>query len=300
MEDKKTNQEVENISEEVKVEEAQNTAQNQEEDSVEISEKNEEVTEKPQPTKKTSKKKEKVKKEKVEESYDGLSDDEIYTKMQTEKLLKRKKQKRIITSVAMGVAFAIAVVIIVLATVPVSLKPRCISNDYTMVRLYDGTSLGSSNAAFGAEDEGDRFERFQEVFDDSFGQSYLTALFSGSLSASYYEPQEVPRQSFQAAMNDLISNNIRFVQLSYSEEKTLTYQNGEVYISPFASATFDGVFTFTDVYIELNSEEGFRETRVIIPVTYPSDEQENTYAITITIRANTYKVYEAWGDFVDE
>ena len=36
----------------------------------------------------------KVKKEKPQESYEGLSDDEIYTKMQTEKLVQRKKKRK--------------------------------------------------------------------------------------------------------------------------------------------------------------------------------------------------------------
>ena len=36
----------------------------------------------------------KGKKEKPQECYEGLSDDEIYTKMQTEKLVQRKKKRK--------------------------------------------------------------------------------------------------------------------------------------------------------------------------------------------------------------
>lgn len=292
MEDKQENQEIENVAENLERVETQEISSEEKRESAESLDNEGKVTEsKP----KSKKKKEKVKKEKVEESYEGLSDDEIYTKLQTEKLLKRKKKKRIITSVAMGVAFAIAVVIIVLATVPVSLKPRCIGDDYTTVRFYNGTSLSGAEASFDADD--DRFAQFEEVFDDSFGQSYLTALFSGSLFASSYEPEE-KHQTFQTVANELITNNTYFVRLSYSEPKTLTYQNGRTYISLYANSNFDGVFTFTDIYIAVNNEDGFRDTKVYIPVYYPSEEGE--FAITITVRANTYKIYEVWNDFVNE
>ncbi len=290
MEDKQENQEIENVAENLERVETQEISSEEKRESAESLDNEGKVTES-----KPKSKKKKAKKEKVEESYEGLSDDEIYTKLQTEKLLKRKKKKRIITSVAMGVAFALAVVIIVLATVPVSLKPNCIDDDYTTVKLYNGTSLTGPRASFEADDE--RFEKFVEVFDDSFGQSYLTALFSGSLFASYYEPEE-KHETFQTSANELITNNTYFVRLSYSEEKTLTYQNGKTYISPFKSGSFDGVITFTDIYIAVNSENGFRDTKVYIPIHYPSDEVE--YAITITIRANTYKIYEVWNDFVNE
>ena len=107
----------------------------------------------------------KGKKEKPQESYEGLSDDEIYTKMQTEKLVQRKKKRKIITAVAMGFAFLLAFVVIILATVPVSLKPNCIDNNYTEVRLYNGgTSIDSAAATIIKEKEPERFEKFKKVF----------------------------------------------------------------------------------------------------------------------------------------
>ena len=290
MEDKKENQEVEKVAENPENVEVQEFSSEEKNESKGRQNNEGKVTES-----KPKSKKKKAKKEKVEESYEGLSDDEIYTKLQTEKLLKSKKKKRIITSVAMGIAFAIAVAIIVLATVPVSLKPRFIGDDYTTVKFYNGTSLYGPEASFDVEDE--RFARFEKVFDDSFGQSYLTALFSGSLLASSYEPDE-KHETYTTVMDYFISNNTPYVRLSYSTPKTLTYQNGKPYISLYANANFDGVFTFTDVYIEVNSEEGFRDTKVVVSVYYPSDAEE--HAISITVRANTYKIYEVWNEFVNE
>lgn len=241
-------------------------------------------------------KKEKKKKEKVEpaqESFEGMSDDEIYTRLQTEKLVQKRKRRRIITAVAMGVAFALALVVIILATVPVSLKPNCIDNNFTEVRFYNGTNIDNPVGAILNDDE--RFDDFKKVFDKSFAQSCLSALFSGSLFA--YDIEE-NHDTLTRAMNELTSSNTYFVQLTYQTEHKVTKQSGKVYHSN-RYAQRDWTFTFKTVYITVNSDAGFRETRVYIPVSYP-DSEEGEYAIVITVKANTNKIRQAWADFVSD
>lgn len=253
--------------------------------------KEESVEEKVEPV---SKKKEKVKKEKKEkpqESYEGLSDEEIYTKMQTEKLVERKKKRKIITAVAMGVAFVLAFVIIILATVPVSLKPNCIDNSYNEVRLYNGTNIDNAVASFDREDE--RFGKFKKVFDKSFAESTLSGLFSGAIFT--YEIEE-RYQTFKGAMDELTKENTYFVRLTYQNERKVTKKNGKVYYSDrYASRNWS--FSFTDAYVTVNTEAGFRDTKIFIPVVYPSSETD-LYAIVITVKANTNKIRAAWSDFV--
>lgn len=233
----------------------------------------------------------KAKKEKPQESYEGLTDDEIYTKMQTEKLVQRKKKRKIYTAVAMGFAFVLALVIIILATVPVSLKPNCIDNNYTEVRLYNGTNIDNPVATIFEEDE--RFDKFKKVFDKSFAQSCLAGLFSGAIFA--YDIEE-EHELFSVAMNELTSTNTYFVRLTYSKEHKVTKQSGKVYYSD-RYANRDWAFSFTDAYITVNTESGFRDTRVYIPVTYP-DSENGEYAIVITVKSNTSKIRDAWSDFV--
>ena len=238
----------------------------------------------------------KVKKEKPQESYEGLSDDEIYTKMQTEKLVQRKKKRKIITAVAMGFAFLLAFVVIILATVPVSLKPNCIDNNYTEVRLYNGgTSIDSAAATIIKEKEPERFEKFKKVFDKSFAQSCLSGLFSGALFS--YDIEE-EHELFSVAMSSLYNSKQKFVGLTYNKARKVTKQSGKVYYSDrYANRNWS--FSFTHAYITVNAESGFKSTKVYIPVSYP-DSKEEEYVIIITVKANTKKIQDAWSDFVAE
>ena len=291
--EEKQNQEQTEVVEEVTVQEASETTEVAESEGqvVEAVEEKaavptEEVVTEPK------KRAKKVKNEKPQESYEGLTDDEIYTKMQTEKLVQKRKKRKIITAVSMGIAFALALVIIIMAAVPVSLKPRCIDNDYTQVRLYKGTNIENPVATVFKEDE--RFDKFKKVFDKSFARSYLSALFSGSLFA--YEIQE-NHDLFSVATKDLTnSNSSYFVKLTYNKAHKVTKQSGKVYYSD-RYANRDWSFTFTEAYIKVNTESGFRDTKVYIPVSYP-DSKEGEYAIVITVKANTSKIYDAWSDFV--
>ncbi len=287
MEEKEVQGQVEPAIEEVETSET---------DAVKESVKAEEVStvEQVEAEKQVEKKKEKVKKvkqEKPQESYEGLSDEEIYTKMQTEQLVERKRKKKIITAVAMGVAFVLAFVIIILATVPISLKPNCIDNSYSEVRLYNGTNIDNAVASFDREDE--RFGKFKKTLDKSFAQSALSGLFSGAMFA--YDIEE-NHQTFSGAMDELTKNNTYFVRLTYQNERKVTKKSGKVYYSDrYASRNWS--FSFTDAYVTVNTDAGFRNTKIYIPVVYPSDEDE-LYAIVITVKANTNRIREAWSDFV--
>ncbi len=235
----------------------------------------------------------KEKKQQPVESYEGLSDEEIYTKMQTEKLVQRKKKRKIITAVAMGVAFALALIIIIMATVPVSLKPECVDNNYQEVRLYPGTNKDNPATTILKSDS--RYKKFKKVFDDSFAQSYLSALFSGSLST--YEIEE-NHQSLNGAMDELTRENSYYIGLTYAKERKVTKKNGKVYSSN-RYANRNWTFSFNQVYIAVNREAGFQNTRVYIPVVYPSSDTD-LYAIVITVKSDTNKIYKAWKDFVQE
>lgn len=193
--------------------------------------------------------------------------------------------------IGMGVAFVLAFVIIILATVPVSLKPDCIDNSYTEVRLYNGTNIDNAVASFDKEDE--RFGKFKKTLDKSFAESALSGLFSGAVFD--YDIEE-NYQTFNGAMDELTRNNTYFVRLTYAKERKVTKKSGKVYYSDrYASRRWS--FSFTDAYVTVNSDAGFRNTRIYIPVTYPSSDTD-LYAIVITVKANTNKIKTAWDEFV--
>lgn len=246
-----------------------------------------------------SKKVKKTKKELEEEklaSYENLSDDELYAKLQTEKLLKKKKNKRLATIIGMSFAFVLAVCVIILAAVPVSLKPRCVSSDFVDAIYYPGTYSGQSYN-IGEEN----FDDFMKYYDKSFSQSYISAIFSGSLSG--YEPSEI-MLTRESVVSDLMTNSTHHVRLVYSEYKTLTYQNGNVFksgnISPNVS---DRILTFNEAYFVVNDTAGVQATDVYVLARYPKTEdgkwdgvKYDERMVKITVKANTNILFKAWED----
>lgn len=251
------------------------------------------------------KKVKKVKKEKQKDevdSFEGLSDDEIYTKLQTEKLLKRKQNKKIATLVGLCFSFVLAVVIIVLAAVPVSLKPQCINGDFASVAIYPGKPDGTS---FAEGEEG--YDLFMKTYDKAFGQSYISAIFSGSLFQYDIEEKLEDVNKVIGTGGELYANNTYYARLRYSKEQTFTYRNGKQYVSNIGSTKRwpDGKLTFTDVYFVVNKESGFQNTEVYFVVNYPTfDDEGNKIGtkeklITVTLKANTYEIYDNWQNLLD-
>lgn len=300
------NTEVEQVenTEKPAVEETTNVEANVEEVQTE---KTEEVSvqEKQAKTKTVKEKKQKVKKEKSKKKteedmsqYEGLSDDELYAKIQTQKLLKRKQQKRTATLIGMCFAFVLALVVIILAAVPVSLKPNCMEKGFYSVALYPGTT-----ASGGAFDEGsDDYKQFIKAYDKAFSQSYIAAIFSGSLTSYEIEENLTTVSSVIGPGGSLVQNNQYYVRLRYAEEQKLTNRNGRVYKSRYSNSTWDGKLTFTEVYFEVSQKAGIQETKVyVVAKGYPSTSSEGStttkdYIVTITVKADTHAIYNVWAD----
>ena len=300
------NTEVEQVenAEKPAVEEAANVEANVEEVQAE---KTEEVSmqEKQAKTKAVKEKKQKVKKEKSKKKteedmsqYEGLSDDELYAKIQTQKLLKRKQQKRTATLIGMCFAFVFALVVIILAAVPVSLKPNCMEKGFYSVALYPGTT-----ASGGAFDEGsDDYKQFIKAYDKAFSQPYIAAIFSGSLFSYDIEENMATVSSVIGPGGSLVQNNQYYVRLRYAEEQKLTNRNGSLYKSRWSNnSTWDGKLTFTEVYFEVSQKAGIQETKVYVvangyPITNKDTTTIESRIITITVKADTHAIYNVWAD----
>ncbi|MGN1201013.1 MAG: hypothetical protein ACI4R8_01960 [Candidatus Caccovivens sp.] len=229
------------------------------------------------------------------------NDDDLYAKLQTEKLLKRKKQNRIATLCGMCFAFALAVVIIVLAAVPVSLKPRCAGSGFYDVTLYPGTV--NPDVTYAQGDEG--YDNFMKAYDNSFSQSYISAIFSGSLgSYSIVETKQNASDVVGTTGGLLVANKQYYVRLRYNEEQTLVTQNGKTYVSTSSSSAWNGQLTFKEVYVVVNQTEGIQETKIYVVTAYPkfddngqiTDQKGDPKVVTISVKANTYEIYKAWND----
>lgn len=270
-------------------------------------EKTEEVSvqEKQAKTKAVKEKKQKVKKEKSKKKteedmsqYEGLSDDELYAKIQTQKLLKRKQQKRTATLIGMCFAFVLALVVIILAAVPVSLKPNCMEKGFYSVALYPGTTASGGSFYEGE----DKYKQFIKAYDKAFSQPYIAAIFSGSLFSYDIEDNMATVSSVIGPGGSLIQNNQYYVRLRYAEDQKLTNRNGRLYKSIWSNSTWDGKLTFTEVYFEVSQKAGIQETKVYVVANgYPITDKKGTTTIesriiTITVKADTHAIYNVWAD----
>lgn len=296
-------EQVENAEKPV-VEEATDVEANVEEDQTE---KIEEVSvqEEQTKTKAGKEKKQKVKKEKSKKKteedmsqYEGLSDDELYAKIQTQKLLKRKQQKRTATLIGMCFAFVLALVVIILAAVPVSLKPNCMEKGFYSVALYPGTTASGGSFYEGE----DKYKQFIKAYDKAFSQPYIAAIFSGSLFSYDIEDNMATVSSVIGPGGSLIQNNQYYVRLRYAEDQKLTNRNGRLYKSIWSNSTWDGKLTFTEVYFEVSQKAGIQETKVYVVANgYPITDKKGTTTIesriiTITVKADTHAIYNVWAD----
>lgn len=296
-------EQVENAEKPV-VEEATDVEANVEEDQTEkieeVSVQEEQAKRKAGKEKKQKVKKEKSKKKTEEDisQYEGLSDDELYAKIQTQKLLKRKQQKRTATLIGMCFAFVLALVVIILAAVPVSLKPNCMEKGFYSVALYPGTTASGGSFYEGE----DKYKQFIKAYDKAFSQSYIAAIFSGSLFSYDIEDNMATVSSVIGPGGSLIQNNQYYVRLRYAEEQKLTNRNGRLYKSIWSNSTWDGKLTFTEVYFEVSQKAGIQETKVYVVANgYPITDKKGTTTIesriiTITVKADTHAIYNVWDD----
>lgn len=242
--------------------------------------------------------------DKQEQKEKILSADELYAKTETEKLLKKKKTKRFATLAGLALAFCLAIVVIVLAVVPVSLAPKCLRGGFDKVEYYGGTSTSSRVKAFYEDDAA--YAQVMKAYKKSFSQAYLSALFSGSLSS--YSISEVlndsrTRYTSKNQVLGLLDSGDYCLYLHFGQTQTLTQKNGKVYGSRYSGGTSawpDGKIVFDEAFVEVNKSAGLVGTRIFVVGQYPEIVNKeptgkyDKYIITITVRADTSALYGIW------
>ncbi len=228
--------------------------------------------------------------ETVDEST--LSEDELYAKIQTEKLLKRKQTKKIATLSGLCVAMVLAVCLIILAAVPISLKPSCIKSGFYDVKLY----AGSSAPAVFVEGE-EEFDAFLKYYSKSFSQTCLAAMFNGGMGTYNIDEQhvKVDERNVLSKVKELAGSGNNLVRLGFDEERHLTKKNGRTYHSIYSNSRWDGVLKFDEAYFVVNQEKGVKNTSVYIVAEYPD---YGTCLVILTVKADTSILYEAWDKLV--
>ena len=225
----------------------------------------------------------------MEEVKNELND-ELYTKIETEKLMKEKKKKNAFIIAFLSVVFALAVVIICLASIPLNMKPSFLKSTFNANVTVNGTSTGEMTPIVAGESNAD-YNEFMNILNDAFSQTYFSALFNGSLlSANPIESKE----KFTDFENDL--DETSYVYFAFAEEQNIKDKNGKIYSS---TKNLNAVpFTFDEAYLVLSEEEGIREASFYVVVRYLDEDGkelknfEGQYVIEIPVKADTSKIFD--------
>ncbi len=223
---------------------------------------------------------------------EAVVDDDLYAKIETEKLVKEKKRKKITTIVFLSVIFVLAVVIICLASIPLNLKPSYFkTGDYQANVFINGHSVTGAMSPSDDESNVD-YNELVGVFNSAFQQTYFSALFNGSLSGVTLRENKVTYDNFYS---DNLSGG-SYVRFEFNEAKTLLNASGNVYQSTQNRQAEP--FTFDEAYLLISEEDGVQDASFYVVVRYlNSDGEELTnftgeYVIQIETKANTSVIFE--------
>ena len=230
----------------------------------------------------------------IENTENQITDEELYTKIQTEKLIKSRKVKKISIISCLAVVFAIAVVIICLAAIPVDLKPNFLQGtDYSVRVFINGDAELGELSADG--EYVDNYNEFQKVFNDAFRQAYFSSMFNGSLF-NYEITERTPYSEFQ----NMLNANDDYIQFNFAEDQILKNKDGSIYSSTRYTA-YDS-FTFNEAYLLLSNEEGNSQADFYVLVEYnsntttddgeESEQRDYRYFIKVTTTGDTYSIFD--------
>lgn len=264
----------------------------EEKEEVKLEENQEEVVKNEEIENKAEEKQEEKKVEKEEKIEKPLTDDELYTKIQTEKLLKNQKIKKISMISVLSVVFALAVVIICLASIPLNLKPSFLDNNY-VARVYINGNVYSGTLS--SEQNATEYNNLRNLIDDTFNQTYFSGLFNGSLIG--YNISETPRQTLSSFNSTLQNDNSNdYVRFEFSEPQILRNKDGSAYSSRLDRNV--NSFEFDEAYMMLSDEEGSTSITFYFVVKYirenMTEEDINgltEYVISMTTVGDTYEIF---------
>lgn len=221
------------------------------------------------------------------------NNDELYAKIETEKLIKEKKKKNIFTIVFLAMVFVLAVVIICLASIPLNLKPSFLKDENNIgnveIRVNETTtSIINDGTA--------EFNEFNKVLNDAFGQTYFSALFNGSLGSVKIVEGDENGDYLEAT--DFVSDLNSYVKFNLINEKSIIV-NGKEYSSKIQIKAIP--FTFTEVYLVLSDEGGIADASFYAIVKYVDavtleELKDGEYVVEIRTKGDTSKIVEHYTD----
>lgn len=213
-----------------------------------------------------------------------------------EYLRKKKRNNKIIFSCISAFVLALAVVIITLACVRIDLKPYFLSEPTNI-------SINTAEGTYSVTPADENYNRYDDIYQSSFNSSVLTALFTGNLGA--YQIVEERQEHFYGDpdnktgidedLAEYLTDN--YVHLYYSQPQSLRNADGSQYNTIYSSRV--GAMYYKDVYFNISDTDTEQELTFYFGGyrTNVGSADEEARIVKITVRANTYKLYQlAIGD----
>lgn len=214
--------------------------------------------------------------------------DEVLSSVNDEYIAKRKRNRKISFSIISFLVLALAVVIIVMSSVKVNLKPEFIDDAISYritINNVDKLLLDQSS---------EEFDDFDKLFDETFSINYLTALFSGKLggyeiksedeTTNYFYSDTKNNTGMSSSLKSSLGSN--YVRVKFADEKQVKYSNGKVYKSQYNS---NADLKFDELYFALSNSE---QTETLTFYLGTRGYLSGTRITKITVQANTYSLYE--------
>lgn len=218
-------------------------------------------------------------------------DNDLYAKIETEKLIKEKKRKNALIITFLSIVFAITVVIICLASIPLNMKPSFLKSTFKANVTVNGTSTGEMEPTVNGESNAE-YNEFIKVLNDAFGQTYFSALFNGSLSSANPIENKEKFTDFESDLN----NATGYVYFTFGKKQNIKDKNGKIYSS---TKNLNAVpFTFDEAYLILSEENGIKTASFYVVVRYLGEDGrelsnfEGEYVIEIPVKADTSKIFD--------
>ena len=219
--------------------------------------------------------------------------DAVLSTVSDKYLRKKKRNKKITLSVILFFVLALSVVIITLACVKTNLKPYFLSEP-SNIEVYIGGTRQYSTAP---TDE--NYDEFYDIYQKSFSSNILTALFTGKLgSYEVYESDSLESfyssSSSKTGMSDTLKEYLgdNYVHLQYGQDQQLYNANGSAYYSTRWSNRYN--MQYKDVYFNITDTNADHELTFYFGAYYKGKDGKDysPHIISITIRANTFQLYD--------
>ena len=194
--------------------------------------------------------------------------------------LRQKKTTKIVALCLLSLVFVIVVLVVIAACINTNLKPNFIQDPDRIIVYNQNSTYGQFSKNASVEDS--RYDEFMNMFNESFSNNYLVALFSGSLGG--YEIHKESERTKLSAIQEELQKGF-YVQFVYTEPQTLKYSNGDIYNSIYASAT---PIEYTSLYFTLAEVDDF--ATLDIYVSYKANN--DSYVVKVSQKANLFNIYE--------